>query len=358
MKVRKVFGTETTDYLDGFQYTDSVLKFFPTAEGYFNVETGKYVYNYTDHLGNTRLSYAKNGAGTEIIEESNYYTFGLKHEGYNVLTGNPAYKYKYNGKELQESGMYDYGARFYMPDIGRWGVVDPLAEKHYELNPMMYAANNPIMMIDPDGRDWTITETYDKKTNTTNYHLVFTGAVLNSSSNKKIDMKKFANIVQSQTEAMFSKVSNNPNVTISSSINIRAIEDEKDLKNTDTLIEIKNSDSEDFKVYKKGEVVARQMNGKEVSVNEKYVGDIMSGKNDKTMPHELGHIGGFQHPDQQSSGGFFDIFTGWDISSSNFMMRGAIKNPTGPTPSQIKRMNRLYKAGRLNNKNIIPSEQR
>ncbi len=51
VKVRKVFGTETTDYLDGFQYTDSVLKFFPTAEGYFNVETGKYVYNYTDHLG-------------------------------------------------------------------------------------------------------------------------------------------------------------------------------------------------------------------------------------------------------------------------------------------------------------------
>ncbi|WP_223878140.1 RHS repeat-associated core domain-containing protein [Chryseobacterium vrystaatense] len=39
-----------------------------------------------------------------------------------------AYQYKYNGKELQESGMYDYGVRFYMPDLARWGGIDPLAE--------------------------------------------------------------------------------------------------------------------------------------------------------------------------------------------------------------------------------------
>lgn len=152
VKVRKVFDTKTTDYLDGFQYENSTLKFFPTSEGYFNIETGKYVYNYTDHLGNIRLSYAKNGAGTEIIEESNYYPFGLKHEGYNVLTGNSAYKYKYNGKELQENGMYDYGARFYMPDLGRWGVVDPLAEKSRRYTPYNYAVGNPIRFIDPDGR--------------------------------------------------------------------------------------------------------------------------------------------------------------------------------------------------------------
>ncbi|WP_410493598.1 DUF6443 domain-containing protein [Chryseobacterium sp. JV274] len=151
VKVRKVFGTETTDYLDGFQYTNSVLKFFPTAEGYFNVETGKYIYNYTDHLGNTRLSYAKNGAGTEIIEESNYYPFGLKHEGYNVLVGNLAYKYKYNGKELQETGMYDYGARFYMPDMGRWGVHDPLSELQFAYSPYSYVYGNPIRFNDPTG---------------------------------------------------------------------------------------------------------------------------------------------------------------------------------------------------------------
>lgn len=46
-----------------------------------------------------------------------YYPFELKHQGYNSssLAGN-VYQYKYNGKELQETGMYDYGVRMYMPD--------------------------------------------------------------------------------------------------------------------------------------------------------------------------------------------------------------------------------------------------
>ncbi|SHF48272.1 RHS repeat-associated core domain-containing protein, partial [Chryseobacterium takakiae] len=192
--MKKLFGGLQTDYLDGFQYkftyawedetgtmtTDGMkLRIIPTPEGYFDGLRNRYFYNYTDHLGNIRLSYSDaNGdaivTGDIVIENcqtfpdgstacnnyitpgeaegaNNYYPFGLMHNAQSYNFDN-AYNYKYNGKELQETGMYDYGARFYMPDIGRWGVVDPLAEKYRRWSPYNYVMNNPLRFIDPDGR--------------------------------------------------------------------------------------------------------------------------------------------------------------------------------------------------------------
>ncbi len=176
-----------TDYLGGFQYLGGQLDFMPTAEGYVKClpprpseETGSfsYVYQYKDHLGNVRLNYAWDNSanGLTVLNESHYYPFGLKHEKYNTeeyefvngiptgvvlapLTGGSSYKYKYNGKELQDElglNMYDYGARNYDPAIGRWMNIDPLAEQFASLSPYVYAANNPVVFIDPDGMAYDV----------------------------------------------------------------------------------------------------------------------------------------------------------------------------------------------------------
>jgi RHS repeat-associated protein len=133
---------------------NQALQFFPTAEGFYDYKKDQYIYQYKDHLGNVRVSFGRNTSGNlELVDVNDYYPFGMNHlKSGNAFFGAGSYKnYKYNGKELQETGMYDYGARFYMADIGRWGLVDPAAELGRRFSPYNYAFDNPIMFVDPDG---------------------------------------------------------------------------------------------------------------------------------------------------------------------------------------------------------------
>jgi RHS repeat-associated protein len=94
----------------------------------------------------------------DVLGTNDYYPFGmLVPDAENTATSD--YRYGFNGKEKDnelkgEGNSYDFGARMYDPRIGRWFATDPLEAKYSNMSPYIYCANNPIIYIDPDGRDW------------------------------------------------------------------------------------------------------------------------------------------------------------------------------------------------------------
>ncbi|MEO7173904.1 RHS repeat-associated core domain-containing protein [Flavobacterium sp.] len=183
----------TTDYLNGFLYTNAILSYFPQAEGYVNntvvsgANTYNYVFNYTDHLGNVRVSYTWNTATSslKILEENQYYPFGMKHGKYNVeqyvfvdynnngyntgIVGKSSntralYQEKFNGQEYQDELSLNVTAmdfRQYDNAIGRFSNIDLLTDNSPSLTPYHFGNNNPNYWVDPTGLE---TSTYASTT--------------------------------------------------------------------------------------------------------------------------------------------------------------------------------------------------
>lgn len=168
----------STYYAGNFIYEElegenAQLQFFSHPEGYVKYDNGnfEYIYQYKDHLGNVRLSYSdddengiitlpsdKNGNPNEIIEESNYYPFGLKHKGYNdgvSSNGNSLGQKKGFQEQMLDDELdlnwYGFKYRNYDASLARFHNIDPLAEDFNYQSPYNFAENRVIEAFELEG---------------------------------------------------------------------------------------------------------------------------------------------------------------------------------------------------------------
>ena len=141
----------STVYCGNAVYENGSLKMLLNESGYYSFQDNKFHFYIKDHQGNVRVVADETG---KVDEVNDYYPFG----GLMSNVCNNVQPYKYNGKELDRKGgldWYDYGARHYDATIGRWHMVDPMAEKYYGTSPYVYCNNSPIRYIDPTGMFYT-----------------------------------------------------------------------------------------------------------------------------------------------------------------------------------------------------------
>jgi insecticidal toxin complex protein TccC len=106
-------------------------------------------YSLGDHLGSSTLELDQQGG---LISQESYYPFG----GTAWWAARSAVEAKYrtvrySGKERDASGLYYYGFRYYAPWLQRWINPDPAGDVD-SLNAYNFVSNNPVMLIDKDGR--------------------------------------------------------------------------------------------------------------------------------------------------------------------------------------------------------------
>ena len=133
-------------------------------------------YFHTDHLGSTSFLSDANGTPYQFLL---YLPYGeLMVEQKAVAQGYET-PYRFNGKELDgETGLYNYGARYYDPGLSLWMSVDPLAVEMPKWSPYNFTFNIPLRYVDPLGLapDDRIINSIDENGNKTKFGRIVTDA--------------------------------------------------------------------------------------------------------------------------------------------------------------------------------------
>ncbi len=107
-------------------------------------------YYLKDHLGSVRVTVNEQ---REVVHFEDYYPYGLAMPGRVSDAAGEGPDERYTGHERDsETGFYYARARYYLSELGRWLVLDPLADEYASLSPYNYAANNPLIFVDLTGR--------------------------------------------------------------------------------------------------------------------------------------------------------------------------------------------------------------
>jgi RHS repeat-associated protein len=112
------------------------------------MEQLRYFYH-PDHLGSS--SWITDGSGN-AIQHLHYLPFGEDWVDQRNSSWNAPYTF--SGKEKDaETGYGYFGARYYDSGLSIWLSVDPMSDKYPSMSPYNYCANNPVMLVDPDGNE-------------------------------------------------------------------------------------------------------------------------------------------------------------------------------------------------------------
>lgn len=110
-------------------------------------ENNQVRYTLDDHLGSCVMELNEEAT---VTSEEGYYPFG--ETAWMAPESEIEYRFiRYSGKEMDVSGLYYYGARYYAPWLQRWVSADPAGDVD-GLNLYAFVSNNPVGYIDADGQ--------------------------------------------------------------------------------------------------------------------------------------------------------------------------------------------------------------
>jgi len=146
------------DYIGGIEYQKDTLDAIYIEDGRLTFKSGDfeaYQYYLTDHLGNNRVVFKDDGAGqAEIVQNQDFYPYGLQMKGNFTQSTGKEDRYKFNGFERNTDfrlGLDLTKYRTYDPAVGRWLQIDPKQELFASWTPYKFGMNNPILFNDPNG---------------------------------------------------------------------------------------------------------------------------------------------------------------------------------------------------------------